>query len=257
MKVYLLSKDYLESMLWNTAHAALTCTGNEYKLPETNKRGLLAKLIDLGHESVLEHINLTFRIEDISRALLQELARHRHISMSVQSTRNTMKKTLNSESTVRLEYFSKGVVDILDKAADSLPEKAAATPKNKSTHALIHKAMSHVFDTLRLISKLDPDSEAYVPDFVKYLLPECIPTSLIITVNARELRHIFKLRSRPEALLEFRYLVKAMYDVIPIAYNCIFQDVLHEGVFSLPGSEKSEGTPDKEADSTDPDQPKA
>lgn len=40
-----------------------------------------------GHYSVLEHINFTFYVKDVSRALLAQISRHRHISMSVMSQR--------------------------------------------------------------------------------------------------------------------------------------------------------------------------
>ena len=40
-----------------------------------------------GHRSVLEHISFTFEVSGVSRALLAQLSRHRHISLSVQSQR--------------------------------------------------------------------------------------------------------------------------------------------------------------------------
>ena len=74
MNVQLLNKDVFDAMARNAVYAALTCTGNEAQLDETNIKSFLCKLIGKGHESILEHINLTFRIEGISRALLQEHA---------------------------------------------------------------------------------------------------------------------------------------------------------------------------------------
>ena len=44
------------------------------------------------HGSVGEHLNYNFAIEGISRACLQELARHRHASLSVKSSRYTLKE---------------------------------------------------------------------------------------------------------------------------------------------------------------------
>ena len=44
------------------------------------------------HKSTLEHVNYTFDIDGISRACLQELARHRMQSLSVKSTRYTLKE---------------------------------------------------------------------------------------------------------------------------------------------------------------------
>lgn len=42
---------------------------------------------DSQHFSILEHISFTFHIKGVSRALLAQLSRHRHISLSVQSQR--------------------------------------------------------------------------------------------------------------------------------------------------------------------------
>src|SRR5690606_8532508 len=47
----------------------------------------LANIIAQGHESVLEHASVTFYDEGVSRALLAELTRHRHLSCSVVSQR--------------------------------------------------------------------------------------------------------------------------------------------------------------------------
>ena len=45
------------------------------------------KLIDLGHESPLEHVSFTFGIEGISRACSHQLVRHRIASYSQKSQR--------------------------------------------------------------------------------------------------------------------------------------------------------------------------
>ena len=65
------------------ALAALTCRGNAEK--EHVPSEVLTRIIQAGHESVLEHITLTYRVQGISRALLQEVSRHRHLSLSVES----------------------------------------------------------------------------------------------------------------------------------------------------------------------------
>ena len=49
------------------------------------------------HSSILEMLNYTFDIEDISRACLQELARHRHQSLTVKSSRYTLARDLKNE----------------------------------------------------------------------------------------------------------------------------------------------------------------
>lgn len=47
----------------------------------------LKNIIDQGHFSVLEHSSVTFLVRGVSRSLLAELTRHRHLSFSVVSQR--------------------------------------------------------------------------------------------------------------------------------------------------------------------------
>ena len=93
MKVELLtSETSFSDMEKFAALAALTCHGNAEKKHVPSK--VLKLIIKARHESILEHINLTYSVKELSRACLQELARHRHISLSVESTRHTLKKKL-------------------------------------------------------------------------------------------------------------------------------------------------------------------
>ena len=235
MQVYLLTaKDVIEVMERNAVHGALTCTGNEYRLAgETYEyKQFLSDIIAKGHESVLEHINLTFRVDGISRALLQELSRHRHISLSVRSTRSTLKKMASSPE--RIHNFYSDLERILVDACCSAPETVEGTDRNRTDVALLEDAMEHAVSAVRSLLCMDPGSPVFVSDYLKYFLPEFVPTSLVMTVNLRELRHIFKLRSQPAALLEFRRLVLALYEAIPEEHHYLFDDVLHDGVFSLP-----------------------
>ena len=159
-------------MVDNAMEAALTTRGNSDKLDKTDPDKLLKNIIELGHESILEHITLTFRVQNISRALLQELARHRHISLSVESTRYTLKKKLDDTDFM---------CDFMDKLS----------PREYKIFAAYLHAIAPAFDTLS-------------NDELKKGLPEFFPTNLVLTLNIRELRHILKLRTATQAFQEFR-----------------------------------------------------
>ena len=58
----------------------------EKQTPEETEK-FLTKLVDMGHESPIEHAYFTFAIEGVSRALLAQITRHRIASFSVQSQR--------------------------------------------------------------------------------------------------------------------------------------------------------------------------
>ena len=183
----------IEDMERFAALGALTCHGNadkEFSAPE-----VLSRIINAGHESVLEHINLTYSIKGISRALLQELARHRHISLSVESTRHTLKKQLNT------------------------PEVLITADLDR------HGKFG---DMLRLLKQIANEYPDMPNDELKYYLPEFWPTNLILTSNIRELRHILDLRTAPAALKEFRDLARAMYEAVPEQYKYLLKDCVHE-----------------------------
>lgn len=54
---------------------------------EKDQQAFLEKIMQMGHESVLEHASFTFLAEGVSRVLLAQLTRHRIASFSVQSQR--------------------------------------------------------------------------------------------------------------------------------------------------------------------------
>ncbi len=194
MNVELLTRsEHIADMERVAALAALTCHANTDQKPFIAE-AVLRRIIRLGHESILEHINLTYSVKGLSRACLQELARHRHISLSVESTRHTLRKYLKSEQWIE---------DLADKL---LPIQR---------------------DLLYYVSRLAEVSD-YTNDELKYYLPEFWPTNLVLTSNVRELRHILDLRTAPAALKEFRDLARAMYETVPEQYKYLLKDCVHD-----------------------------
>ena len=191
MRVELLtSPSSIADMEKFAALAALTCHANADK--EFVPSEVLGRIIKAGHESILEHINLTYSIKGISRALLQELARHRHISLSVESTRHTLRKFLYEHNAIELCGNSYNL------------------------------EIARAFDAFASHHKDMPNDE------LKYYLPEFWPTNLVLTSNVRELRHILNLRTSPAALKEFRIVARAMYETVPDEYKYLLKDCVHE-----------------------------
>lgn len=182
------------SVLMTAAVAARQCTDSTELLSQQDaeaKNSLLKKCLDAGHLSVFEHINYTFSIQDVSRALLQELARHRHISLSVKSTRWALQKLKQD--------------DVHDFQASMC---ACVSPHLKETRDLIDASSAILNKIIELRKKGVPN------DILKYFIPEGLNTGLIMTVNARELMHVFTLRTSKRALDEFRYLCCLLHNEI-------------------------------------------
>ena len=154
------------------------------------------------HASTLEHLYYNFYIQGISRALLQELARHRVASLSVKSTRYTLKE-LKKESKFELGDF--------ERAARFIVLTGDETVDNASVKAL---------ENLREILANTTKSL----DIVKYCLPECYKTELTWSVNARSLQNFLSLRSSKSALWEIRNLSLKLYESLPQEHKFIFEN---------------------------------
>ena len=159
---------------------------------------LIKHCIKNGHHSVFEHIIYTFEIENISRALLQELSRHRIASPSVQSTRWALRKlikkidTNNFEETARL--YLRSVEPEIDEANI--------------------KQLRFVVDNI----------DKFTNDKLKYALPEAFLTTELLTINVRSLWNLLTLRLSKRALWEFRELSTLFLTSVEVEHPYLFEN---------------------------------
>jgi len=153
------------------------------------------------HASTLEHLVYTFYIQGVSRALLQELARHRVASLSVKSTRYTLKELKNREP------FKE---DNFEEAKEFIVLTGNSMVDNASIKAL---------NNLQAILK-----EGVSNDIAKFCLPESYKTELTWTINARSLQNFIELRSNKSALWEIRDMANGIYENLPEEHKYIFKD---------------------------------
>ena len=166
------------------------------------------------HGSILEHTTYTFQIEGVSRALLQELARHRMQALSVESTRYTTKgKLRNEEPFLQYTCVTSGEYELTTEDALERAAKYIHFTGNPQVDTASLAALDNVRD---LVEQNIPN------DVLKYALPESWLVQLVSTMNARALQHFLSLRSSKAALLEIRQLAQAMYDVIPDSHKFLF-----------------------------------
>lgn len=160
------------------------------------------------HSSTLEHLYYNFYIQDISRACLQELARHRIASLSVKSTRYTLKELKEEETFLPLS-------DINKKRA----ERFLVFTQN----VLVDEASILALEKLRCIL-VDGVSN----DIAKYALPESYKTELAWSINARSLQNFLELRSSKSALWEIRELSNAVFEALPQEHKFIFVEKMQD-----------------------------
>ncbi len=157
------------------------------------------------HSSTLEHITLSFYIQGVSRALLQELARHRISSFSVKSTRYTLKELKNIEPFREDDY--------------SRAEKFITLTGNPIVDSASIKALNNLQAILK---------SGISNDIAKYALPESYKTELTWTINARSLQNFLQLRTSKSALWEIRDLANMIYNTLPTEHQYLFKDYINK-----------------------------
>lgn len=163
------------------------------------------------HSSTLEHIVYTFDISGISRAVLQEFARHRIASPTVKSSRYTLKE-LNREKPFMTHVDRRQ--DIVGFDWDRIEKYIVMTPNE-----YVNECSARALEALRWLV-----SEGIPNDQVKYCMPESYKTSLTWTINARSLQNFLSLRSSKEALWEIRELSKKVFEALPKDDKYLFEN---------------------------------
>lgn len=164
----------------------------------------LKHAIQSGHESVAEHATFTFAVSGVSRALTHQLVRHRIASYSQQSQRY-----VNME---KFEYVIPESIRRCDWEGHSL-DPIHLTPKTFDMTDEYNAIMEDLKNAYRRFIKAGiPEEDA------RYILPNACTTNIIVTMNARELRHFFALRCCERAQWEIRELANKMLELVkPIA----------------------------------------
>ena len=183
---------------WKSDH--LSDSDRENDILGPNDAKTIRNVIRHGHESTLEHSMITFDISGVSRALLQELSRHRvGTSPSVESTRYTLKRILTGEVSVN---------DVLVKTGNEMIDKL------NHEHMTKLKALLNTFDIPQ--------------DIAKYGLVEAYMVKEQITFNVRSLRNFLRLRLSKHALWEIKELANVFLTSLPEDYMIFFEDLMEE-----------------------------
>ena len=157
------------------------------KISQKDQSEFIKKLMDMGHESVLEHVSFTFGVEGVSRVLLAQLTRHRIASFSVQSQRYVS--------------YENGFGYIIPESIIALGEEAV----NKFSEQM-NTLEKWYTDWQKLLGKGEKSNED-----ARFVLPNACETRIILTMNVRELRHFFSLRMCSRAQWEIRKMAEEMF----------------------------------------------
>ena len=162
-------------------------------LDDENVRKFIEKIIDLNHQSVLEHVSFTFAIEGVSRSLLAQITRHRLASFSVRSQR----------------YCNEG-------------EFKAIAPKVIVNNDNALTEFAFIMDRLQDDYKHFQEAYGFSNEVARSILPNACATRLIVTMNARELMHFFNERCCVRAESEIRTLAYKMLNLVKEVAPALF-----------------------------------
>ncbi len=203
MKIIQQSSEILEvtpNYLKLLEKAGRTCYKSEDKINDESAELFIKKIVEMGHESVLEHGNMTVKfITD--RGVTHELVRHRVASFSQESTRycNYAKGKFGSQITLikpAFWYDNDAAYNIWVQAMEN--------------------AEKYYFDLLM--------SGATAQE-ARTVLPNSLKAEIIMTANFREWRHIFRLRCSEAAHIQIRDLMIKTLEITKKRIPIIFDDL--------------------------------
>jgi thymidylate synthase (FAD) len=170
------------------------------KIEAKDQAAFVEKLSSIGHLSPVEHVSFTFGIEGISRACSHQLVRHRVASYSQQSQRY-----------VKAEQFDY----IIPPSIKQDPQIAREFEK------CMAEAQENYTKVLKRLEELGIRGEAGQQD-ARYVLPNAAETKIVVTMNARELLHFFRVRCCNRAQWEIRDMADRMLEQAKKAAPTIF-----------------------------------
>lgn len=136
-----------------------------------------------GHTSTLEHISYTFSVEGVSRALLAQLTRHRHLSFSVQSQRYVR---MGSDDKIGgFEFVSPPSLNGKSTSSNDHHEEYVSCLASELFEDAMNDAQ-YAYDRLR---------KAGVPaEDARMVLPNAATTNIVLTGNLRTFLEFYKKR---------------------------------------------------------------
>lgn len=182
---------------------------SEDKITDDSCFSFVKGIIKRGHESVLEHVSITVKVI-IDRGISHEIVRHRIASYTQESTRYC---------NYRDNKFGK--------------EISVISPFGTELDALRKGELFFFNLWLNNMALAEQTYEAMVdmklsPQIARSVLPNSLKTELYMTMNLREWRHFFKLRTaqcaHPQMQELAKMILKEFQKLIPI----IFEDLLVE-----------------------------
>jgi len=180
--------------------------------PRTNAE-YIQNLIQMGHESVLEHVNWTFLLTGISRACTHQLVRHR-----VGFSFSQLSQQYHDE--IDAEFIEPSALN-LSPDAQIVWKKAVKTAK--AAYCKIMQSLKQLEDKVgKDLNKME--LRRAIRSIARSILPNATETKIVMTANARALRYFLKTRGSIPGDEEMRRMASELLKQLQKDAPSIFSD---------------------------------
>ena len=176
------------------------CYKSEGLIAEDSANPFIRRILKSGHESVIEHEKVTVKII-CDRGVTHEIVRHRIASYSQESTRycNYSKDKFGSELTFIKPFF---------------------WSEDSKEYEIWKNQMQSIEDNYISLIQLGA-----TPEQARIILPNSLKTEIVVTMNLREWRHFFKLRTSNRAHPQMREISIPLFKKMRKMFPPIFEDI--------------------------------
>lgn len=177
------------------------CYKSEEKITNESSQKFIGNILKSGHESVIEHEKISVKFI-CDRGVSHEIVRHRIASYSQESTRycNYSKDKFGKEITVIKPLFWE---------------------EDSKEYKIWYDAMLHSEQAYQELIQMGAK-----PQEARSLLPNSLKTEIVVTMNLREWRHFFKLRTAIKAHPQMREIACMALGKLKQEIPMIFDDIV-------------------------------
>ncbi len=210
--VILTPEKELQAQLLRIERAGRTCYQSEKKEITTESAANFVRMIlKRGHESVIEHSNMTVQFNNISRGFTHEQVRHRLTAISQESTRY-------------VDYAKEGKGPDLENF-----QLKCVVPPHRDENEKIALEDGRIMSISEMFAEYESFYRAlrkagWLPQDARQVLPIGTKSQIVISANFREWRHIFTMRTQETAHWEIRKVMGDLLEKVKTIIPEIFDD---------------------------------
>jgi len=198
------------ALLKSIETAGRVCYKSEDKITDDSAPEFIRKIIKRGHEAVIEHESITAWIM-CDRGVAHEIVRHRIASYCQESTRycDYNKGEVAFVIPPWFGALEEGVFDVKQL------EEFGDTPLQAWTQSMLNAEMYY-----KILREMGQS-----PQEARSVLPNSLKAEIVMTMNLREWRHFFKLRTSAGAHPQMREIASQMLAGFKLEVPVIFDDI--------------------------------